>query len=213
MTVTIADLRRDYRLQRLLETDVDSHPLGQFQAWFADAVRSQLPEPNAMTLATLGLDGMPAARMVLLKDVDEQGFVFFTNYRSRKGLELAQNPLAALVFWWAELERQVRIEGHVTPISPSQSDRYFQTRPLGSQWGAWASDQSQVLDSYQHLEEKLEVVKATYGEANVPRPKHWGGYRLEPRLVEFWQGRTNRLHDRLCYTKADETWQIQRLFP
>lgn len=213
MTVTIADLRRDYRLQRLLETDVDPHPLVQFQAWFADAVRSQLPEPNAMTLATLGLDGMPAARMVLLKDVDEQGFVFFTNYRSRKGLELAQTPLAALVFWWAELERQVRIEGSVSPISSCQSDRYFQTRPLGSQWGAWASDQSQVLESYQRLEEKLEAVKATYGEANVPRPEHWGGYCLEPRLVEFWQGRPNRLHDRLCYTHRDGKWQIQRLFP
>lgn len=213
MTVTIADLRQDYRRQRLLEKDIDPSPLVQFQTWFAEAVRAQLPEPNAMTLATVGFDGMPAARMVLLKDADEQGFVFFTNYRSRKGLELAKTPLAALVFWWAELERQVRIEGTVSPISSIESDRYFQTRPIGSQWGAWASQQSQVLDSYQQLEEKLEVVKATYGEANVPRPEHWGGYRLEPRLIEFWQGRPNRLHDRLCYTQEGNTWQIQRLFP
>ncbi|WP_448532764.1 pyridoxamine 5'-phosphate oxidase [Parathermosynechococcus lividus] len=208
----IADLRRDYRRQRLLETQVAANPLHQFQVWFTDAVNAELPEPNAMTLATIGLDGMPAARVVLLKELDERGFVFFTNYRSRKGQELAHTPKAALVFWWAELERQVRIEGTVERISAAESDHYFATRPLGSRWGAWASQQSEVLESYAELEAKLAQIEARYGE-DVPRPEHWGGYRVLPTLIEFWQGRPNRLHDRLCYRRKEGGWQMVRLYP
>ncbi|WNC60456.1 pyridoxamine 5'-phosphate oxidase [Thermosynechococcus sp. QS41] len=208
----IADLRRDYRRQRLLESEAAADPIQQFRLWFTEAVKAELPEPNAMTLATIGLDGMPAARVVLLKDVDDRGFVFFTNYRSRKGLELAAHPKAALVFWWAELERQVRIEGTVEQISAAESDAYFQSRPLGSRWGAWASQQSEVLESYAELEARLAAVEARYGE-NVPRPEHWGGYRVLPTLIEFWQGRPNRLHDRLCYRRQGDHWQRVRLYP
>ncbi|WNC30055.1 pyridoxamine 5'-phosphate oxidase [Thermosynechococcus sp. PKX82] len=208
----IADLRRDYRRQRLLESEAAADPIQQFRLWFTEAVKAELPEPNAMTLATIGLDGMPAARVVLLKDVDDRGFVFFTNYRSRKGLELAAHPKAALVFWWAELERQVRIEGTVEQISAAESDAYFQSRPLGSRWGAWASQQSEVLESYADLEARLAEVEARYGE-NVPRPEHWGGYRVLPTLIEFWQGRPNRLHDRLCYRRQGDHWQRVRLYP
>ncbi|HIK25862.1 MAG: pyridoxamine 5'-phosphate oxidase [Thermosynechococcus sp. Uc] len=209
---SIADLRRDYRRQRLLESEAAEDPIQQFRLWFTEAVNAELPEPNAMTLATLGLDGMPAARLVLLKEVDERGFVFFTNYRSRKGLELAAHPKAALVFWWAELERQVRIEGHVEQISAAESDAYFQSRPLGNRWGAWASQQSEILESYAELEARLAEVEARYGE-NVPRPEHWGGYRVLPTLIEFWQGRPNRLHDRLCYRRQGDHWQRVRLYP
>lgn len=209
---SIADLRRDYRRQRLLESEAAEDPIEQFRLWFMDAVNAELPEPNAMTLATIGLDGMPAARLVLLKEVDDRGFVFFTNYRSRKGLELAAHPKAALVFWWAELERQVRIEGNVEQISAAESDAYFQSRPLGSRWGAWASQQSEILESYADLEARLAEVEARYGE-NVPRPEHWGGYRVLPTLIEFWQGRPNRLHDRLCYRRQGDHWQRVRLYP
>ncbi|BCX12634.1 MAG: pyridoxine/pyridoxamine 5'-phosphate oxidase [Thermosynechococcus sp.] len=209
---SIADLRRDYRRQRLLESEAAEDPIEQFRLWFTEAVNAELPEPNAMTLATVGLDGMPAARLVLLKEVDDRGFVFFTNYRSRKGRELAAHPKAALVFWWAELERQVRIEGNVEQISAAESDAYFQSRPLGSRWGAWASQQSEVLESYAELEARLAAVEARYGE-NVPRPEHWGGYRVLPTLIEFWQGRPNRLHDRLCYRRQGDHWQRVRLYP
>lgn len=208
----IADLRREYRRQRLLESEVAANPLEQFQIWFDEAVKAEVLEPNAMTLATIGLDGMPAARLVLLKELDERGFVFFTNYRSRKGKELAQTPKAALVFWWPELERQVRIEGTVERISAVESDRYFATRPLGSRWGAWASQQSEILESYEELEAAVANIAARYGEA-VPRPEHWGGYRVLPTLIEFWQGRPNRLHDRLCYRYQGGNWQMVRLYP
>jgi len=215
VVVNIAQLRQEYRLRRLLESEALADPISQFQAWFEEAVAAELPEPNAMTLATVTATHTPAARMVLLKHVDQRGFVFFTNYRSRKGLELAINAGAALVFWWAELERQVRIEGTVNQISPSESDHYFQSRPLGSQWGAWASNQSQPIASYHALETALAQVQAQYPQPPIPRPVHWGGYCVKPNLLEFWQGRPNRLHDRLCYQWQDDigAWKLTRLCP
>lgn len=215
MAIKIADLRQDYRLRRLLESEALADPIHQFQAWFEEAVKAELPEPNAMTLATITPENTPAARMVLLKHVDQRGFVFFTNYLSRKGQELAGNPHAALVFWWAELERQVRIEGVVSQITPEESDHYFQSRPIGSQWGAWASEQSQAIHSYATLETALEKIQAQYPHPPIPRPDHWGGYCLSPTLIEFWQGRPNRLHDRLCYhwQASAATWQMLRLSP
>jgi pyridoxamine 5'-phosphate oxidase len=213
-STSIADLRQDYRQQTFNETDANPDPIRQFRAWFEQAVQSELLEPNAMTLATVTPEGKPAARMVLLKEADERGFTFFTNYQSRKGQELAHCPTAALVFWWAELERQVRIEGSVEKVSADDSDRYFSTRPWGSRLGAWASEQSQVIRDRQVLEQRLKQLEQDYQDQEVPRPPHWGGYRLSPTLIEFWQGRSNRLHDRLCY-RPDGTgeWQIERLSP
>jgi pyridoxamine 5'-phosphate oxidase len=214
ISTSIADLRQDYRRQTFNETDANPDPICQFRAWFEQAVQSELLEPNAMTLATVTPEGKPAARMVLLKEADERGFTFFTNYQSRKGQELAHCPAAALVFWWAELERQVRIEGSVEKVSANDSDRYFSTRPWGSRLGAWASEQSQVIRDRQVLEERLKQLEQDYQDQEVPRPPHWGGYRLHPTLIEFWQGRSNRLHDRLCY-RPDSAggWRIERLSP
>jgi pyridoxamine 5'-phosphate oxidase len=210
----IAELRRAYRLQELLETQVDPDPLQQFRSWLNQALEAGLLEPNAMTLATATTEGKPTARMVLLKDFDSRGFVFYTNYESRKGHELAENPWAALVFWWAELERQVRIEGSVVKVSAQESDAYFYSRPWGSRLGAWASAQSQVLCDRKVLEQRLQELEDHYKDREVPRPPHWGGYRLQPTVIEFWQGRPNRLHDRLCYQLTVEgNWVIERLSP
>lgn len=206
-------LRKQYSLGSLDETDVERDPIRQFERWFDHALAAQLPEPNAMTLATVGADGQPSARIVLIKGVDERGFVFFTNYTSRKGRELAHNPRASLLFHWVELERQVRIEGTVSQTSAAESDAYFASRPADSRLGAWASEQSSVIAARAVIEEREARFAAQFGAA-APRPPHWGGYRLAPHTMEFWQGRPSRLHDRLQYRLAPDTgWSIVRLAP
>lgn len=212
-SLDLAALRRDYALSSLTEADVDPDPVRQFERWFADAVAAQVPEPNAMTLATATRDGVPSARIVLLKGVDARGFVFYTDYRSRKGAELTENPLAALTFLWKEIERQVRITGAVSRVSAEESDAYFQTRPPGSQLGAWASTQSAVIASREELEERLREVVSRFADRDVPLPPHWGGFRVVPDEIEFWQGRESRLHDRLRYTHEASGWSIVRLSP
>ena len=212
---TIAELRREYARSRLDERDLAVDPFAMFATWFAQAVETSVPEPNAMTLATAALNGIPSARIVLLKAVDERGFVFYTDYRSRKGAELAANPFAALVFHWHELERQVRVVGGVSRVPEEESDAYYLSRPLGSRVGAWASEQSAVLPSRSELEARLAAVEARHPEGDVPRPPHWGGFRIAPVEVEFWQGRESRLHDRLRYRRedVDRPWIVERLSP
>jgi pyridoxamine 5'-phosphate oxidase len=208
------DLRREYMLRGLSETELDSDPIRQFGLWFDDAESAGLLEPNAMTLATATRDGRPSARMVLLRGFDERGFVFYTNYEGRKGRELADNPYAALVLFWVELERQIRIEGRVERVSAEQSDTYFHSRPEGSQLSALASHQSEVLAGRQGLEERMRELEERYRGQEIPRPDYWGGYRVAPDVIEFWQGRPSRLHDRLRYRKDDEGgWVIERLSP
>jgi pyridoxamine 5'-phosphate oxidase len=210
-----AKLRAEYQRAVLDERDVDRDPLRQFARWFDEAVAAQLPEPNAMTLATVADDGRPAARIVLLKGADTRGFVFFTNYDSRKGRELARDPRAALLLFWVELERQVRIEGVTERVSAAESDAYFATRPRLSRFGAWASPQSATIDGRAVLEERFAQIAARYADesAPVPRPPNWGGYRLAPDLFEFWQGRRSRMHDRILYRRAIDAWTIERLAP
>ncbi|MBF6986777.1 MULTISPECIES: pyridoxamine 5'-phosphate oxidase [Cupriavidus] len=209
----LADLRRTYVLGSLSETDVAPDPMSQFKRWFDEAVTAKLPEPNAMTLATVGADGQPSARIVLLKGIDDRGFTFFTNYESRKGLDLAANPRAALLFHWVQLERQVRVEGIVEKVADDESDAYFASRPLGSRVGAWASEQSREVPGRDVLEQRELEYRSKFGD-NPPRPPHWGGYRLVPTAMEFWQGRPSRLHDRIAYrVQPGGAWQIVRLSP
>lgn len=211
-TPDIAGLRNDYSLKTLEESGVDPDPLKQFGVWMVEAIHAQVPEPTAMNLSTVGPAGRPAGRIMLLKGVDPRGFVFYTNYASRKGRELEARPLAALTFLWKELERQVRIEGPVEKVAIAESDEYFATRPLGSRIGAWASPQSEPIADRGWLERRWAELTALYGE-DPPRPPHWGGYRVKPDFLEFWQGRRSRLHDRIAYTRTADAWKITRLAP
>ena len=210
----IAELRREYARERLDRADALHDPLAQFARWFQEALNAGFTEPNAMTLATADAQARPSARIVLLKGYDERGFVFFTNYASRKGEELARNPHAALLFYWIELERQVCISGQVSRVSTEESEDYFRSRPVGSQLGAWASQQSQVVSDRKTLEDRLEKLTQEYQSNPIPLPPYWGGYRLAPDMLEFWQGRPNRLHDRLRYSlQSGDQWLIERLSP
>ena len=212
-TDDLARVRREYTRHSLSESDVDSNPFVQFKRWYDEAVRAQVPDANAMALATATADGKPSARMVLLRGFDARGFVFFTNYEGRKSSELLANPRAALLFYWNELERQVRLEGTVEKTSRQESEDYFKTRPLESRLGAWASRQSEVIPGRSDLEQKIGDLKERYAGREVPVPPFWGGFRLQPEIFEFWQGRENRLHDRIRFSLQGGVWVIERLSP
>jgi pyridoxamine 5'-phosphate oxidase len=214
MSTNIADIRKEYKHSTLSEKDVHPDPFKQFDKWWQEAIHSNLQEVNAMTLATATADGMPDGRIVLLKGFDENGFTFFTNYNSAKGHQLLENPRACLVFFWAELERQVRVSGLVRLTAAAVSDAYFNSRPEGSRIGAWASPQSQVIESREWLEKNEEKLKTDLKEDTLHRPPHWGGYVVKPTRMEFWQGRPSRLHDRILYTLGvNGPWKIERLAP
>lgn len=209
----IQNLRQEYRAAELAESDVDKNPFTQFGKWFKEALDALLYEPNVMTLATADLTGKPSARILLLKGFDENGFVFFTNYSSKKGKEMEENPQASMVFFWPELERQVRIDGLITKVAEQVSEDYFHSRPKGSQIGAAASPQSTIIPNRELLQNRVNELTATYTDQEVPKPAHWGGYLLEPTHIEFWQGRPSRLHDRITYTNVNGAWAINRLAP
>jgi pyridoxamine 5'-phosphate oxidase len=211
--MSIADIRREYARARLDETHVSADPVAEFGRWFSQAQEAKVLEPNAMALATSTADGRPSVRMVLLKGFDQRGFVFFTDYRSRKGFELEANPRAALAFYWGELERQVRLTGTVERTSTQESEEYFRSRPRGSRLGAWVSHQSRVIPSRAPLESGLREVQERFPTDDVPLPPHWGGYRLRHEEMEFWQGREDRLHDRIRYVRDGERWRVERLSP
>lgn len=211
--MTLAELRKDYCLAGLVESDLARDPYRQFEKWFQEAEAAKIPEPNAMTLATATADGRPSARTILLKGLDGRGFVFFSNYESRKGRELATNPHATMLFPWVALERQVVIEGAVTKVPREESETYFHSRPRASQLAAWGSQQSSIISGRSVLEESMKMLEQKYAGREVPLPPHWGGWRLAPETVEFWQGRRSRLHDRLRYRREKDSWIIERLAP
>ncbi|HCT29816.1 MAG TPA: pyridoxamine 5'-phosphate oxidase [Bacteroidales bacterium] len=209
----ISSIRKEYAMKQLDESEVDKNPLSQFGIWFDDAIQAEVNEPNAMVLSTTTKEGRPSSRVVLLKGFDENGFTFFTNYKSRKALHIEQNPFASLLFFWPELERQVRIEGEIAKVSTSESDEYFSSRPEGSKIGAWVSPQSNVIHGREFLESLKMIFEGQFANKAISRPPNWGGYRLKPDMIEFWQGRPNRLHDRVQYTQINEKWKIERLAP